>query len=106
MQNTDQKNLQNIYINLYENFEQNDSNIINDIVSFFGEENGIPEYIGKTFIAIIQNNGIENINDTYEYVNSFIKKLGMFKAGIDVVRDNTLNACIKTKEYIQRLQNS
>lgn len=102
--NKDQKKLQNLYLNIYENFQENDGNndIINDIVSFFQEDKGIPNYIGKSFISVIQNNGLENINDTYEYLNNFIKKIGMLRSGVDPVRDNTLNACIEAKNFIQR----
>lgn len=101
MNKKDQKQIEKIYMSLYENVQpENESRIISDLIYFFKD---LPEWVSRSFINIIQENGVQNIQDTYEYLDNITKKFGILNNKQDPIREQTLNACLQAKKYISNL---
>jgi hypothetical protein len=99
MKNRDQVILEKIYKrNILEN---NSNEIRNKIEEFFLDGS---DWVKSVFMRIVDENGIENLSETYEYFKDFHDRFLMRKTENDPVLHKALISIKKTIDFLESLK--
>jgi len=99
MKNNDQVILERIY---EKNILENNSNEIrNKIEEFFADGS---DWIKSVFMRIVDENGMENLGETYRYFKDFISKFSMRRTENDPVLEKALISIKRTIDFLDGLK--